>query len=242
MSTREITDVAHHRSAGAGIVIIVAGGRGSRLGGVDKPQLIVGGQTMRARVAAAGIGALGRPVHVVVVGAPGDDLAASPFTDNGVHTAQVLEDPPFSGPVAGLAAGLERALEDAAARADAHLAPNGALPGSTPVLILGGDMPHLTAEALRPLVNHPDREVVRSCADPTGHLQFLAAVWPLSVLSDALGTLRRPETHWQGCSMKRLYSAVPPGSITVCHVEDAGAIVADVDTPDDLDRARRAAR
>lgn len=223
-----------------GIAIILAGGRGSRLGGVDKPQLEVAGSTMRARTAAAALGALGRPTQMIVVGAPGDDLAAPPFTDEGVHTAQLLEDPPFSGPVAGLAAGLERALEDSA---DAfHTTPD-ALPARTPVLVLGGDMPNLTAHALRTLVEHPEQDTVRSLADSTGHLQFLAAAWPLSLLADALGTLRRPDTDWQGCSLKRLYAAVPPSRITICPLEqNVDEIVADVDTPDDLDRVRRTAR
>ena len=76
--------------------IIVAGGRGSRLGGVSKPDLSVGGMTLLDRTLAAVAGAR----RVVVVGGP---------TRDGV--TWTLEDPPGSGPAKALAAGLA-ALSD----------------------------------------------------------------------------------------------------------------------------------
>ncbi|MDK7764268.1 NTP transferase domain-containing protein, partial [Prevotella bivia] len=57
--------------------IIIAGGQGSRLGGIDKPQLSINGLSMRARVAGAAIAALGLPCRIVVVGADGSDLRAA---------------------------------------------------------------------------------------------------------------------------------------------------------------------
>lgn len=72
--------------------VVLAGGRGRRLGG-NKPEVRVGGRALLdhalAAVASAG--------QIVVVGPP---ALARP----GIPT--VLEDPPDGGPVAGLAAGL----------------------------------------------------------------------------------------------------------------------------------------
>jgi len=73
--------------------IVLAGGRGRRLGGASKPEVVVGGRALLDHALAA-VAAADR---VVVVGP--QDLARP-----GVPT--VLEDPPDGGPVAGLAAGL----------------------------------------------------------------------------------------------------------------------------------------
>lgn len=69
--------------------VLLAGGRGSRLGGADKAMLVAGGRSLLARALAA----LDR-VEVVVVGPPRP----------GVRTAR--EDPPRSGPAAAVLAGL----------------------------------------------------------------------------------------------------------------------------------------
>ena len=75
--------------------MVLAGGRGSRMGGVDKPGIEVDGRTLLARVLA------GIPAHVpvVVVGPARDDVA-------GRQVRVVREDPPLGGPVAALAAAL----------------------------------------------------------------------------------------------------------------------------------------
>ncbi len=73
--------------------IILAGGQGSRLGGVSKADLLVGGVRLLDRVLAAASGAC----TTVVVG-----RVAVP---EGVLVT--LEDPPGTGPCAGIVAGLE---------------------------------------------------------------------------------------------------------------------------------------
>lgn len=75
--------------------IILAGGRGSRLGHVAKPLVEVGGRTM---LEAALVAASSASETVVVGQVP---------VPSGV--GQVVEDPPFGGPAAGVSAGL-RAL------------------------------------------------------------------------------------------------------------------------------------
>ncbi len=73
--------------------IILAGGRGSRLGGLRKPELELDGRRLVDRALAAVAGAR----RVVVVG--------DAEVPDGVPRTR--EDPPYGGPVAGLAAGLD---------------------------------------------------------------------------------------------------------------------------------------
>lgn len=82
-------------------VIVVAGGAGSRLGGVSKPELELGGVSLLDRALQAVEGAH----RVVIVGGPRRD-----------GVLWTVEDPPGGGPAAAVAAGL-RALE-AEGRAD----------------------------------------------------------------------------------------------------------------------------
>jgi molybdopterin-guanine dinucleotide biosynthesis protein A len=95
--------------------VVLAGGTGERLGGVDKASIVVGGRTLLERVLASFAGA----AEVVVVG----DERPAPA---GVRW--VREDPPYGGPAAGLLAG-----RDALATDPAWLA------------VLAVDMPHVTA-------------------------------------------------------------------------------------------------
>lgn len=99
--------------------IVLAGGKGSRLGGRDKPALSVHGRTL-LRIALDAVG--GCPV--VVVGPP-RDLPA------GVRS--VLEDPPGGGPAAAVAAGLAAIPETEADALVAVLAAD--LPGITSATI-----------------------------------------------------------------------------------------------------------
>ena len=79
--------------------IVLAGGRGSRLGGLDKAELMVGGRTLLERV----LDAVGDADRTVVVGAERDARRSVTWT---------LEEPPGGGPVAGIAAGLAHATSD----------------------------------------------------------------------------------------------------------------------------------
>lgn len=79
--------------------IVLAGGAASRLGGVDKPALRVGGVALLDRVLAAVLAAERRIVVGPIEAAAGADVITR-------------EDPPGGGPVAAIAAGL--ALVDAA--------------------------------------------------------------------------------------------------------------------------------
>ena len=92
-------------------LVVLAGGRGERLGGADKAALLVDGRTLLERVLEVDLGG-----RVVVVG-------DTPVPD-GVH--RTLEDPPGGGPVAGIAAGLDLLDDVGPAGPPAAAVPGGA--------------------------------------------------------------------------------------------------------------------
>ncbi|MGB5951478.1 MAG: NTP transferase domain-containing protein, partial [Ornithinimicrobium sp.] len=82
------------RSATPGYdAIILAGGRGERLGGVDKALIEVRGQSLLGYATSAASDAR----HVVVVGTPRSGFG---------HVAWTSEQPPGGGPAAGVIAGM----------------------------------------------------------------------------------------------------------------------------------------
>lgn len=155
-------------SAGAGgwAAIVLAGGAGRRLGGTDKPALVVGGQTLldRAVAAAAGAGA----AQVVVAG---------PRRDTAIPVTWTREDPPGGGPLAGLAAGL----------AALDVAPDA-------VVVLASDLPRVSSALVVRLLAGlgPDVDAV-AVVDAAGWVQPLVAAYraePLRAALDAVGDPR----------------------------------------------------
>ena len=152
------------RAAGTRTVdlLVLAGGRGSRLGGALKPAVDVAGRTLLARVLDAR-----RLVRRAVVVAPDAARPAAGPADPPVTPESpliwALEDPPFGGPVAGIAAGLaalsadDTSADDTAA--DDTAAPAGPpadVPASPPadwILLLACDLPW-AADAARHLLTH----------------------------------------------------------------------------------------
>jgi len=145
--------------------IVLAGGQGRRLGGVDKAAVTVGGHSLLERVLrvlATGYPAFG---GVVVVGPDRPELA-------GAGVLMTREEPPGGGPVAGIAAGL--------AEVRAPL-----------VAVLAVDMPFLDGARLaelRAAVTGPAGPTVDAAVlvDPDGRAQTLAAVWRSAALRAAL--------------------------------------------------------
>lgn len=101
--------------------VVLAGGRGARLGGVDKAGIEIGGRTLLDRVLDAVVDAR----EVVVVGDPVPTGRPVTFT---------CESPRYGGPAAGLLAGLDALLDVPAY-----------------VAVVAVDMPRLTAQTLRRL-------------------------------------------------------------------------------------------
>lgn len=140
--------------------ILLAGGRASRMGGVDKPGLPVGGLSLRDRAIAAV--RAGGATTVVVAGPRPDDA------DAGVRW--VREDPPFTGPAAALVAGL--AALDGAPEEIFVLACDLAAPDRAVALLAAQRMPD-DADGL-------------CLSDAGGHHQWLTARYRTAALRTAV--------------------------------------------------------
>jgi len=81
--------------------ILLAGGRASRMGGIDKPGLLIDGTSLRDRAIAAVRDAGAAPI-----------IAVGPEVRSDAEVLWAREDPPFSGPAAAVISGL-RAMEAA---------------------------------------------------------------------------------------------------------------------------------
>jgi molybdopterin-guanine dinucleotide biosynthesis protein A len=199
--------------------VILAGGRATRLGGVSKPDLMVGGQRLLSTAIAAARAA--GCERIVVVGPPGLEAP-------GCLHAQ--EDPPFGGPVAALAAGL-----DALAGPVGRAAPEGRV-SSPDVLVLACDMPDAGSAVTRLIAlrrSSPEADGV-ALVDASGRTQWLAAVYSTRVLDRALEALigeagDRAALH--GAAMRRLVA-----SVDLVTVADGGS-THDIDTWGDLARS-----
>ena len=144
--------------------VVLSGGAGRRLGGVDKPALAVGGRPMRDRVLAAAAAAGAAPC--VVVGPSGD-------LPPGVLATR--ESPPGGGPVAAAAAGLAM------------------LPADVETLaLLAADLPLLTPSALGMLRDAVSTADGALFVDGDGRRQLLCGVWQVSALRRALAALGDP--------------------------------------------------
>jgi molybdopterin-guanine dinucleotide biosynthesis protein A len=145
--------------------IVLAGGRGSRLGGVDKPALEIDGRSLLTLALDAVAGA-----QCVVVVRGDDDVQVDG------RVCRVVERPRWSGPAAAVEAG----LAELDRRADG---------GSGLVAVVAADLPRV-AEALRMLWRSPlgARADGVLAIDPGGRDQPLLAVYRASALRDALHT------------------------------------------------------
>ena len=129
----------------------------------------------------------------------------------------LVEDPPGGGPVAAIAAGL------------------GHLPqGADVVVVLAADLPFVTSAHLDRLVSavrHQPRTAGQAVTtDATGRLNWLCSAWHRAALETAIDRLGDPA----GRSMRDLAAGLRP-----VEVADTDHVADDVDTPDDLARARR---
>ncbi|WP_435747464.1 molybdenum cofactor guanylyltransferase [Microbacterium sp. PMB16] len=182
--------------------IVLAGGRASRLGGVDKPQLAVGGSTLLDRA----VRAVSWCESIVVVG----PRAAVDAGRAGSRIVWTRETPAFGGPVAAIAAGL-------------------ALIGSDEVCIVSADTPR-AEEAVALLREHPSRDADGVClTDPGGRVQWLIGRYRTAPLRAALAAL--PDSG-RDASIRALVSGLR------LDVVSGGDLAVDVDTWDDLERAR----
>ncbi|WP_372984557.1 molybdenum cofactor guanylyltransferase [Microbacterium sp.] len=217
--TTETPDAATPAS-GPTAAIILAGGRASRLDGTAKPLLEVGGRTLLDRAIAAVDGC----DPIVVVGPPAPTR---------VRVVWTRETPEFGGPVAGIAAGL-------------------ALVDTADVLVLAADLPNAEG-AVAVLRRHPplsadadgkggDDDAPSTdgghgidgvcLVDASGRMQWLVGRYRTDALRSAAAAL--PDGG-RDASLRSLLARLRISAIP------AGDLATDVDTWDDLERARAAA-
>ncbi|MGO1183628.1 MAG: molybdenum cofactor guanylyltransferase [Micrococcaceae bacterium] len=201
--------------------VILAGGRGSRLGGVDKASLRIDGERLVDRAAAAaraqGAG------HVVVVG---------PEHTRAPGSLVVRENPPHSGPLAALATALPHVSAEW-------------------TLLLSCDLEHpdtvcrTLSETLRPPADGIDDDARSdSGADDTdgfvlrdddGYPQWLAGLYRTAALRRGVQALTARTTTLADLSLRRLFRA---GELRLTEIPAPSTDTADIDEPDDLIRAR----
>lgn len=166
--------------------VIVAGGRGTRMGGRDKPALRLGGRTLlQIALTAVGDG------PTVVVG-------ERPGLPAGVRS--VVEDPVGGGPAAAVAAGLAALPE---------LLPE--LPPHALIAVLAADLPGIDRGTMIRLctaaASAPGGAVL---VDDIGRRQYLTGVWRLGALTSAAGL--RPD--WTGRPLRELLAPIAVREVT----------------------------
>jgi molybdopterin-guanine dinucleotide biosynthesis protein A len=186
--------------------VILAGGSGRRLGGVDKAGLRIEGIALLDRVLAAVAGAQ----RIVVVGPRREDPAR--LAD---RIQWRREEPPGGGPVAGLAAGLDAVTAGV-------------------VVVLAVDLPYI--EPVVPALltrldvgdaGEPELEVA-VLVDAQGRRNFLAAAWRRAALQERLAAIGRSE----GAAMRALYADARCAEVLDWGPD--GGYGRDIDTPADL--------
>lgn len=149
--------------------IVLAGGRASRLSGADKASIEVGGRTLLEYALDAVLDAS----EVVVVG---DQVPTHrPVTF-------VREDPAYGGPVAGLLTGRDALLRD--------------FPW---LVVLAVDMPRLTAETVRRLLDAAQARDGAVLTDPGGHRQLA-----FTVATERLDAVRPDREEQHGAAIRAL--------------------------------------
>ena len=206
--------------------VILAGGRARRLGGADKPGIVVGEQSLVAAVAAAAAGA--GAGQLVLVGPPRPELAqllAREPAPAGAMPALTVEftreRPPGAGPVPALAAGLE-------------------LVRAPWVLLLAADLPFLRSWQLRDLTAAAAGPAGGAIlTDEGGRVQWLTSCWRTAALRAAVA-------DYAGHSLGGLLGPLSPARVTLDggprRPEPGPPPWLDCDTPEDLAAARRLAR
>jgi molybdopterin-guanine dinucleotide biosynthesis protein A len=165
-------------------MIVLAGGRAARLGGADKPGLMVGDRTLLESVVAAGIEAGARPIVVVGPFRPG--LSGAPRF--------VREEPPGAGPVPALRCGL---------------AELGGVPWAA---VLAADLPFLRTAHLEALLRAAAGPGGAVLVDNTGREQWLAGCWPAGTLRRAADGYTGSSLHGLLAPLRPAHVVIEPDS------------------------------
>ncbi len=211
------------------LLAVLAGGRSRRWAGQDKTASLLGGRPVLAVAVVDAVAALAEAgVHLVgvVVVAPQDHPGRRFVESLAPPVAWTREEPPFAGPVAGLAAALAAAL--------APPLRAGRPPGV--VVALAGDAPFAGTALPRLLAALAGSSAEAAVGlDAEGVHQPLLAVYRTAALASALAGLDRDlDGGLDGASLRALLNR-----LTVVEVAVSPTEATDLDTPADLDAARR---
>jgi molybdopterin-guanine dinucleotide biosynthesis protein A len=202
--------------------VVLAGGRAARLGGADKPGLVIGGRPLLDVVAGAAVAAGAR--ELIIVGPRRPDLIQIPpgrGPAGGIPVCWVSEDPPGSGPVPALRCGLAAVTGEAVTRA-------GPL-----VLVLAADLPFLRSGPLTALAGAVRGGVADGAvlADEDGRPQWLISCW-------RYGPLRAALDNYAGHSLRGLFEMLRPAWMGWPRDDGEPPPWLDCDTPEAVDQAR----
>ena len=187
-------------------VVIIAGGEGSRLGGISKPELEVGGMSLLDRTLAA----VDAARAMVIVGGPRRD-----------GVAWTVEEPPGGGPAAAVAAGIDW-LAVGGTGSSVYPGPSKQTPSHPALwtLVLAVDTP-LAAHAIGPLVRVAAGDGAWM-VDSEGREQPLLAIYRTESLAVRTGGTQ------EGKSMRSLVKG-----LAMIRVADVQGHSRDVDTWED---------
>jgi len=189
--------------------ILLAGGRGSRMGGIRKPLLEVGGRTLLDAAITAARTAGSDPV----VGVGDEAIALSALARTIIW---VREDPPFGGPVAAILAALP--LIDAPR-----------------TIVLACDLVRVEA-AVAALTAAASGEDGVCLEDGAGSRQWLTAIYRTDALRTAAAGV--PDAG-AGASARSLLGGLSLATVSASGKGAGDDLAFDIDTWDDLTEARR---
>jgi molybdopterin-guanine dinucleotide biosynthesis protein A len=194
--------------------VLVAGGRGRRMGGADKSLILLGGKTLIAHAAER----LGPQVDRLIVNANGDP---SRFAALALPVVADYDDA-YSGPLAGILAGMEWA--------------RGNLPDAGWIATVAADTPFVPPDlVVRLLGASNDGGTIRVAAS-NGKLHWVIGLWPVSVAGDIGQWLESG-----GSKAVRDFLADRPHVAVEFPAEGSLDPFFNINTPEDLARAEREA-
>ncbi|PQZ88150.1 hypothetical protein CQ018_17030 [Arthrobacter sp. MYb227] len=185
--------------------IIVAGGRGSRMGGVSKPLLEHHGETLLEH----SLNAVHEAQCIAVVGAHALAEAVARYMENAPETQRVVitrEYPSYAGPAAAVAAG-RAALDDGPDEEEAQWP----ISSTDVTVVLASDLLD-PAPVVAQLLAMAGTSTARIDAwvpqDATGRLQTLSCAIRTSVLREAIKEASAAHGSLENASMMRLLATV----------------------------------
>lgn len=205
--------------------IIVAGGRGSRLGGVSKPLLEHHGETLLEHA----LNAVKEAESIAVVGAHALADAVTRYLENAPDSQRVVitrEYPNYAGPAAAVAAG-RAALDDGPDDESAQWPSSAA----EITVVLAADLldPAPVVKALLEVAQRREPGVEAWVPqDAAGILQILSCAITTEALKAAIQQAAEPHGSLENASMMRLLATVQMERLRLPHVD-----FSDIDTPGD---------